>query len=936
MARIPGVEELGRRPGIQAGAPIASIGNAGAIGNAVAQAGQVVSGTVEQYQQEKRVADIASADAGYLKDRSDLERTITNDGDFGTQGARFEAGDEALRQKWGATIRDQSVRQKWAVNAQQSAIGARDRVLSHGDAGIRQQTIVKTDSALDGYAQVLSDPDASAEDRSAAKTGAIAAIDAGEKTGQFSPAEAQARREAYIRGSDFVLGKRILEANPEAISGGYLDRLRRQENASGSNTASPSTSSALGRYQFTDDTWAGVAKNHPELGLTPDGRTDPAQQERAIRAFTADNESVLKRNGVPVNDKTRYLAHFLGAGGAVTLWSTMLDTPDMPAASVFGAAAKSNPTIFYTKDGRPRSISEVYDLQTKRFDGEASPVTQPDWYKSLTPEQQFSLQTFADARQKELGVQARAGIETITQDAPAAIQSTGGYSGQLPGLGEFQRAWGPVEGQQRYERFQASVDTSHAAFDMRTDTPAEIAATVAAAKPTETGAGAALAADRYNALSAAAEQTIKARQADPVAYVRSAFPAVNDAWQNAQPGTESYRQALAVTAAAQQQIGLAPQDMKLIPTDIAKRAADTFKSADLPEAQRVGAIAQTIFATSDPQQQSAIFRQLVDAGLPDTTEGAVRAYARGDQAAADRLMRASIINPKDLPGKIAESEGNIQQAIQDEVMADGEVGDLFYGLSYGQTENLVSAERDGKLLTKAVQLRMAGGETKDAAVAGAKKDLYGPVQAVSASSVDALIPDTADQTAFADGAAALLPQVEAAIMAGIPALPAATTGAAKSLIDATISNRVKDVIAQGSFRNATGGYAFVDPYTLQAVQGKDGKPITFTLDQILEAGKASANSRTGDPLANANNPNSRFNQARAIPAAPVAANPAAVPTPSLDPLAAAAPLSLQEQLTDTQRSAVSAAVRAISNGADPKAITARLSDAGVPKELWPE
>ena len=936
MARIPGVEELGRRPGVQAGTSIASIGNAGAIGNAVAQAGQIIGGVVEQYQQEKRVADVGVADAGNLKEISDLERSFDVDGDYATQGERFEQGAEALRQKWAATIRDNPTRERWLQQSRKEGIAARDRVFTRGMAGERQQTIVKTDTALDTYAQVLSDPDVSAADRERAKTGAVAAIDAGEKSGQYSPAEAQARREAYIRGSDFVLGKRILEADPEAISGGYLDRLRRQENAGGSNTASPSTSSALGRYQFTTDTWAGVAKNHPELGLTPDGRTDPAQQERAIRAFTGDNEAVLKRNGVPVNDKTRYLAHFLGAGGAVTLWSTMLDTPDMPAASVFGGAAKANPTIFYTKDGRPRSISEVYDLQTKRFGGEASPVTQPDWYKSLTPEQQFSLQTFADARQKELGVQARAGIETVMQDAPAAIQSTGGYSGQLPGPGEFHQAWGPVEGQQRYERFQASVDTSHAAFDMRTDTPAEIAATVAAAKPTEAGSGAALAADRYNALSAAAEQTIKARQADPVAYVRSAFPAVNAAWQSAQPGTDSYRQALAVTAAAQQQIGLAPQDMKLVPTDIAKRAADTFKSADLPEAQRVGAIAQTIFATNDPQQQSAIFRQLVDAGLPDTTEGAVRAYARGDQAAADRLMRASIINPKDLPGKIAESEDKIQQSIQDEIMADGEVGDLFYGLSYGQTENLVSAERDGKLLTKAVQLRMAGGETMDAAVAGAKKDLYGPVKAVSADSVDALIPDTADATTFADGAAALLPQVEAAVLAGAPPMPDGTTGAAKSLIAATVSNTVKNIVAQGAFRNATGGFSFVDPYTLKAVQGKDGKPITFTLDQILEAGKASANSRTGDPLANANNPGSRFNQARDIPPAPVANEPVSPPMPSAEMPATAAPLSLQEQLTDAQRSAVSAAVRAISNGADPKAITARLRDAGVPKELWPE
>jgi hypothetical protein len=96
----------------------------------------------------------------------------------------------------------------------------------------------------------------------------------------------------------------------------YLASIRAAESGGNDAAANPN-STALGRYQFTSGTWLDLMRQHPELGLTATGRTDAAQQERAIRAFTADNAAILSANGIEATGGNLYAAHFLGAGGAV-------------------------------------------------------------------------------------------------------------------------------------------------------------------------------------------------------------------------------------------------------------------------------------------------------------------------------------------------------------------------------------------------------------------------------------------------------------------------------------------------------------------------------------------------------------------------------------------------------------------------------------------
>lgn len=140
----------------------------------------------------------------------------------------------------------------------------------------------------------------------------------------------------------------------------------------GSTSIVNPTTGAGGAFQFTPPTWAALSKAHPELNLSPGGYKDPSaagvqQQIAAMKTFTQDNASALANNGVAVNDKNLYMAHFLGAGGASEFIKAGSQNPDAVAAQMFPAAAKANPTIFYANGTQPRTLSQVYSVLTKGY-----------------------------------------------------------------------------------------------------------------------------------------------------------------------------------------------------------------------------------------------------------------------------------------------------------------------------------------------------------------------------------------------------------------------------------------------------------------------------------------------------------------------------------------------------------------------------------------
>ena len=160
--------------------------------------------------------------------------------------------------------------------------------------------------------------------------------------------------------------------------------------------AGTATSSARGLFQFIEQTWLGTIKQSgAQLGYgryadaitkTSSGHyqvTDPAMRAEILKlrndptanavmagAFTKANADYLATKlGRQPSEGELYIAHFLGAGGAARLISLAADNPNAKATDYFPHAANANASIFYDRaTGRPRSLAQVRDVLTARYD----------------------------------------------------------------------------------------------------------------------------------------------------------------------------------------------------------------------------------------------------------------------------------------------------------------------------------------------------------------------------------------------------------------------------------------------------------------------------------------------------------------------------------------------------------------------------------------
>ncbi|MEZ0497263.1 lytic transglycosylase domain-containing protein [Sphingomonas sp. IW22] len=155
------------------------------------------------------------------------------------------------------------------------------------------------------------------------------------------------------------------------------------------------TSSATGLYQFIEQSWLGVMKEHGAehgLGWAADSiqrgangryhvadagvrraildlRSDPRAASLMAAEHASDNKAALESTlGREANGTDLYMAHFLGLGGAKKFLGTMQAAPGRVAASMFPAAAAANRSIFYADGGRPRSLGEIYDRFAGKLD----------------------------------------------------------------------------------------------------------------------------------------------------------------------------------------------------------------------------------------------------------------------------------------------------------------------------------------------------------------------------------------------------------------------------------------------------------------------------------------------------------------------------------------------------------------------------------------
>lgn len=201
------------------------------------------------------------------------------------------------------------------------------------------------------------------------------------------------RRGAAATGSDFD----------------YLLKTAQRESALDPQARAP-TSSATGLFQFIEQTWLGMVKSEgPRFGLSAEARAitrgadgrlsvsdptmrreilslreDPAMAAKLAGALTQSNGAHLANAlGREPRPADLYVAHFLGARGAVDLIDAATRDPARSAAAMFPQAARANPSIFFDRTGAPRGAGEVYGLlaaqhenlsQTRIASGEAGPA----------------------------------------------------------------------------------------------------------------------------------------------------------------------------------------------------------------------------------------------------------------------------------------------------------------------------------------------------------------------------------------------------------------------------------------------------------------------------------------------------------------------------------------------------------------------------------
>jgi hypothetical protein len=164
------------------------------------------------------------------------------------------------------------------------------------------------------------------------------------------------------------------------------------------------TSSATGLFQFIEQTWLATVQQHGDkhgLGWAAgaikqgangryhvadpamrkailDMRKDPEAASAMAAEFAADNQNYLENSlGRPMESVDLYLAHFLGAGGAQKFLSAHDASPDAPAASMLPAAARANRSIFYEKNGAPRSFAEIRERFAAKLGGSSMPLPSP-------------------------------------------------------------------------------------------------------------------------------------------------------------------------------------------------------------------------------------------------------------------------------------------------------------------------------------------------------------------------------------------------------------------------------------------------------------------------------------------------------------------------------------------------------------------------------
>jgi GH24 family phage-related lysozyme (muramidase) len=476
-----------------------------------------------------------------------------------------------------------------------------------------------------------------------------------------------------------------------------------------------------------------------------------------------------------------------------------------------------------------------------------------------------------EAIDKRVGEQYRATIPDQVNDIVASTAANGSYSGQEPSHEAFKKAW-PDDGDARYNDFQTKKEAAGWVNQFQTMPEADINRVIGETKAgTPTGAGAEEASKGLATMVTARNAVVEARNKAPADYVYQTFPEITNAWRQFDArNPETARQAIALTLDKQEQLGIPPANRMPLPSAVTKVAGQVMTDPTKTTDQKASAFIAMMGITNDPVQQNAIVHQLItDEGLPSSVEAAAIAAQRGDVEAAKRLFAATQFKPDDYPlpwdkDTAATNIKLMEDQATAQIKAPNSLGETYYGLMFMDPANGARADRDAALVGNLARLYISSRHQPKDAVDMAIKDLFGDVKAYNKTlpggrgNVSILVPsatyEAASQYSFVPGGMTglvnrappplelgftrLVPQVEAVVSERAQAAHQQLHG---TLSDAVIQDHyqraVDDVMTQGAFRRFGNGIGFYDPYRHGFVADRFGKPLMWTLDQVISLGQ---------------------------------------------------------------------------------------------------
>src|ERR1700712_928760 len=160
-------------------------------------------------------------------------------------------------------------------------------------------------------------------------------------------------------------------------------------------SAQSASSSAAGLFQFIDQTWLGLVKEHgarhglanyaAAISKDSDGRyhaesgakqsilalrKDPETAALMAGEYAKSTQGTMRASlGREVCGGELYAAHFLGPDAACRLIKAAGNDPGASAAALFPQAAAANKSVFFHDGGAPKSVREVYDWALKQPGG---------------------------------------------------------------------------------------------------------------------------------------------------------------------------------------------------------------------------------------------------------------------------------------------------------------------------------------------------------------------------------------------------------------------------------------------------------------------------------------------------------------------------------------------------------------------------------------